>query len=361
MATNLNMFNQSIEAQKNMFEVWQKMFNPISEELLEKNSKDLMNYNPLNYFKEIIELSNKLSSNYMGDPYQVLNKINESTDAYYSVFKIWQKLKEDTFEPTAEAMKVAFEEWREQYSEYMNKHYIPLLPEPMKKVLEQSMSVMESYRSATNKFWEPWIGNEKELSDAFFRGLLNDPSAYLEYLKLWKENYDNSFSKFLNTPMMGINRELLEKQFDSLDKYIRFNVHLNEYLANIYKLGQETMKKTLNDYAAMYKEGMQPKSFEEFYKYWTKEINNAFDRLFFSDDFSKLVGHTLDAMTSFKIEVDKLWEEYLTFMPIAKKSEMDSLYKTVYEMKKEIKSLRKELDELRALKEVNSEKEKSKK
>lgn len=347
------MFNQAMEAQKNMFELWQKATNPMADAAAEK-FKELEANNPFNYFKDVMELSNKLNSNYLGDPYQVLNKMYESTDAYYSIYKMWQKLKEDTFEPSIEAMQEAYDEWKDQYSEYMNKHYIPFLPDPIKNVLEQSMSVMESYRSATSKFWEPWIKTETELTDTFFKGLLNDPSAYLEFLKLWKDNYDKSFSKFLNAPMMGINREFLEKQFDSLDKYIRFNVLLTEYLTNIHKLGQETMKKTLNDYATKFKEGIQPKTFEEFYKYWTKEINAAFDKLFFSDDFSKLVGHTLDAMTSFKSEVDKLWEEYLTFMPIAKRSEMDSLYKTVYDMKKEIKSMRKEIEDL---KKQNGEKE----
>lgn len=339
------MFNEFFNAQKDMFEAWQKMF--YSPEQDAKESKEgQRNYNPMNYFRDLTELNNKLFTSYSADPYEAFKKIKQSNEIYGEFYKVWQNIKRESA-PTEASMKKAYEEWTLQCVDYMKKNYLPYIPEPMRNIFEKSMEVMESYKIATSKFLEPWISSEKELNDNFFKGFLNNPSAYLEYLKLWKENYDKSFSKLINTPMMGIDRELLEKQFESYDKFIRFSVLVNEFSANIYKLMHETMEKIFQDYMEMYKEGIEPKTFEEFYKYSTEKINNAYSKLFFSDEFSKLVGHVVDAMTNFKIEADKLWEEYLSFIPVPKKTEMDSVYKTVYDIKKEMKGMKKEFDDMK--------------
>jgi|GEM_PF-1470152 len=347
MKNNFNMINEFFDAQKNMFGVWQKMFDSPEQETKD-NKEGQSNCNIMNHFKDVMDLNNKLFTSYAGDPYEVFKKIKQSNGIYEEFYKVWQKIKEDSV-PTEASMKKAYEEWTLQCIEYMKKNYIPYAPEPMRKILEESMTVMKSYKIAINKFMEPWISNEQELNNNFLKGFLNNPSEYLDFLKLWKENYDKSFSKFINTPMMGIDRELLEKQFESYDKFVHYSVLVNEYSANIYKLTQETMEKIFQDYLKMYKEGIEPKTFEEFYKYSTEKINTAFNKLFFSDEFSKLVGHIIDAMTNFKIEADKLWEEYLSFMPVPKKTEMDSVYKTIYDMKKEMKNMKKELDEVKAV------------
>lgn len=341
MNNNFNMFEQVLDAQKNMFQIWKKAFNPSAEA---SNDED----DPMDYYKEAMKFNTNMFNNYSGDPNEVFKKIMQSSDVYYNIYKVWEDLHENSVEPTEEAMKEAYEKWTEQYAEYMKKNFIPYIPKPAQNIMEESMSLAESYKTSVNKFLEPWMNSQEDLKDAYLKGIFNNPSGYLDFLKVWKENYEESFGKFINSPTMGIDREFLEKQFESLDKFIRFSVLASECGVNIYKLTQETMKKTLEDYLDMCKEGLQPKTFDEFYKYYTKQIDIGFKKLFFSNEFSKLVGRTVEAMSDFKIEADKLWEEYLSFVPVPKKSDMDSLYKTVYDMKKEVKNIKKEMEELKS-------------
>ncbi len=335
-------FEQMIEAQKNLFDALQKMFQQNSENMSNKYSFNT-SFDPMDYFQQAMDLQKQMMTTYQGTPTEVYSRMKENAGAYKEMYKLWQELNEKNFTPTAEAMKDIYDKWNGQYQEYMNQHYWPHVPEPMKKVMQDSVSTMESYRTASEKIWSPWITPEMGMNDAMFKGLTYDPSAYLDFLQIWKENYEKTFSKMLNVPMMGFDREKLEKQTESFDKFIRFSALLQEFMANITKIGQETLKKVLDDYAELYKDQKQPESFEEFYKYWTSEINKAFDKLFFSDDFSKLVGQTLTAMTEFKKESDQLWEEYLNLFPIPKSSDMNSLYETVYKLKKEVKKLKKEV------------------
>ena len=84
-------------------------------------------------------------------------------------------------------------------------------------------------------------------------------------------------------------------------------------------------------------------TFEEFYKYWSKTVSAAYGKALFSDELSVLAGDMVDSMSKFKKDYDKISELYLSNAPFPKKSEMDELYKTVYNLKKEVRALKKEL------------------
>ena len=58
----------------------------------------------------------------------------------------------------------------------------------------------------------------------------------------------------------------------------------------------------------------------------------------------------------FKIESDKLIEKSLSDSPIVTKSEVDNVYKNVYELRREVRSLKKELEELRGKEDLESDK-----
>lgn len=346
MNNNQEMFKLFLEAQQETAKIWQDMFEKAMQ--TGKDAQNMKNlFNPEDYFKAAYDLNKQRYSAYTGEPRQLYAKLQEGQKAYQNVYKTWLKLNQEGFKPTADLARKMYEEWIAGFSEQMKSSYLSYLPEAVKRMIEESVSLMESYRQATEKLWQPWLEKQDDLTESFVAGMTYDPKAYLDFLQIWKENYEKSISKLVNIPMMGYNRGVLEKQSDNFDKFIRFSTLVNEVMANIYKIGQDTMKKVIEDYVELYKEGKQIKSFEDFYKFWAKEIGDALDSLYFSSNFSKLVGHTLKAMTELKKESDKLWEEYLEYLPIPKNSDMNSLYRTVYELKKEVRALKKEVRELK--------------
>ncbi|MDX9873102.1 MAG: poly(R)-hydroxyalkanoic acid synthase subunit PhaE [Clostridia bacterium] len=347
MNKNQDMFKMFLEAQQETAKLWQDIF---EKTLQSGEAQAMMNFfNPEEYMKAAYDIGKKHYRAYTGEPGQLYGKLLEGQQAYHNAYKTWLKLNEESFKPSAEAARKMYEEWVANFSEQMKSSYLSYLPEPMKKIIEESVSLMEAYRKAAEKLWQPWLESQENLTENFAAGITYDPKAYLEFLQIWKENYEQSISKLVNIPMMGYNREFLEKQSDNFDKFIRFSTLVNEVMANIYKIGQETMKKVIEDYAELYKEGQEIKTFDDFYRFWAKEIGDALDALYFSSDFSELIGHTLQAMTELKKESDKLWEDYLKYLPIPKNSDMNSLYKTMNELKKEIKTLKKEIGQLKKI------------
>lgn len=298
-----------------------------------------------NYFETTKSMSD-LWNKFYEDPQNIWVKMNEGFKVYQDLYKLWNKITDQTALDSKTVLKI-YNEWQDQYSDYMKKTYIPNLPEYMRDITAKYTDMTETYRGAMNTFWKPWIENEADMKEKLFSSFLNDPQAYLDYLNIIQKNYDESFSKLMTHPMFGKDRESLELQRKSFDKYIKFSISLNEFNTRIYQIYLDATKQVMDDYVKMYTEGTQPKTFEEFYKYWASQVNNAYDKIFFSDDFSKLVGHTVEAMTKFKKEADKVFEDFLRYVPVPKQSEMDSLYKNVYELKKEIRTLKADINSLK--------------
>lgn len=352
MATDY--LNQFFNAQKNMFEAWQSAFTAKTDAAKAegKAGPDFMDFSSfqedaMKNFKNITDFYNNMFKNFTGSPAEILQKMNQSMEMYNNVYKVWENLNPKTFIPNAENIQKVFEEWSSQYWQFIEDNYIANLPEPIQKTYKQFSEMTESYQQVMANFFTPWTEKSGQFSDlAFKMPYMTNFDSFVAVVKLWKENYDKSYKKILNMPSMGINRELLERQYDGIDKTITFITTYIEFFGQVFKVSQETMQKVITDYAEMMKAGNQPKTMEEFHKYWAKEIDKSFDKVYLTDDFSKLMSTVVDSTMEMKKESDKLMEEYLSILPFPKKSDMDSLYKTVYNLKKEIKTLKKELERL---------------
>jgi hypothetical protein len=94
--------------------------------------------------------------------------------------------------------------------------------------------------------------------------------------------------------------------------------------------------------------GEEFKDFGEFFNLWITVNEKAYFALFQTEDYAKMQGEVLEASLNVRKHFFKLTELYLYDLPIALRSEMDDLYKTVYELKKKVKGLERQLGEVRA-------------
>ena len=77
---------------------------------------------------------------------------------------------------------------------------------------------------------------------------------------------------------------------------------------------------------------------------YKRQVNEKnYQALFQTEEFSKMQGELLEADLKVRNQFSKLMELYLDDFPVALRSEMDDLYKTIYELKKKVKSLEKQV------------------
>lgn len=207
----------------------------------------------------------------------------------------------------------------------------------------QGTKILESFSGSAKEFLKPWM----EASESSFKTLPKfvegHPESFLNIFNNMLHAFDSTFGKTFRIPAVGKDREKIEqllRTFDDFFVFLRKNI---EYKQLMYLTGIDAMGKVIGRVAEKIKAGEELKRFEDFFNLWLEVNEKSYLALFKTEAFSKLQGELLEADMKARKRFFKLMELYLYDFPIALRSEMDDLYKTVYELKKKVKTLEKQV------------------
>jgi hypothetical protein len=116
----------------------------------------------------------------------------------------------------------------------------------------------------------------------------------------------------------------------------------------IYVTGLAAFEKVIATVAEKISSGEEIEGFDQFFDLWVDVNEKTYHALFQTEDFSKMQGELLESSVNARKHFFKLTELYLYDFPVALRSEMDDVYKTIYELKKKVNSLEKQLKEAKA-------------
>lgn len=333
-ATEANPYQQFFDAQKEMFQKWQENLKKANPEF---NFSEVPGFDASALWKKNMETSQ-----------EVLNKVGMSLKAYQPLFELWKKLSEQTDFQDKSSVLEAYKTWSEQSFAVFRETMLPQMPEFMKADAIKCADSMESYSKTAADYMRTMINSDNTLNQAFLEAMNKGPKGLVQYLDTWEKNYDATMGKLMDAPTFGKDMALWTQQKNSIDRFVKYDIAYTKFFASLLNIAQEATEKVLDDYREMYIHGTQPKTFDEFYKYWTKTVSKAYSKAQFTEEMSTLAGRMVDAMSEYKIEQDRLGEMYLANFPVVRKSELDSLYKTVHDLRREVRALRTEMTILKA-------------
>lgn len=274
------------------------------------------------------------------------HRIFNSTEVYNNLYKFWKELAQEITGDNKDQVTKFYDLWQNQYMKIFTNGFVPFVPQLGRGFFQEIQEINNMYADTVGNFFKPVIKNLENVQSLMFKGISGDKESFMKFIKFWRESYENTLSKLLNVPNMGINREFMGKQLDFIDKLIRYAATANEFTTVIYKVGMENFEEILNKYQQLVTKGEHPKTFKEFYQLWWTTNEEAYFNLFRTPKFSKLFSEVVDAGMLFKQNQDALLEEYFKNMPVPVKSEMNSLYKTVYDLKRDVRKFKNDLKEL---------------
>lgn len=341
--------------QKQMMEMWKSFSGGNFENFEEfvpqlENWQELMkSYNPL----DPDSMMSKTAS-------EVFEKMMDSNMFYLNLYKAWESMNKEFIDPQSEEFKKELEKAMETYDKMVLESFIPLMPEEVQGLFLNPYNYIKTLTKSFGDFYGPWTDISKSIADTYVEGMLTDPSKLSDTLKLWKEGYDKTFGALMKSPAFGISREAVEQNSKMIDSLISFLTTSSEFFTNVGGIANTNSKEAFEKYFELIKEGAEPKTFNEFYKFWSSKVEDALNEYFYTDEFAKIISTTVDAAMEFKIESDKATEQILENYPIVTKSEIDGVYKNVYTLKKEVKTLTKEINELKETIKANKSNDKGK-
>lgn len=271
-----------------------------------------------------------------------LSRMLGGSNAYIKLYELWFPLMKAMQEKTlsADSYKDAVDPAR--YKELIDKVFGFDL-EAYKVLLNESLQLLELSSLSGQQFVKPWLTAAKASLDDIPQLAQGHPESLIKIFHSMFNAFDSTLGRAFHVPPVGKDREKIELVLRTIDDISVFAAKNIEFQHVIYTTGLTAMEKVVESLAGKIKAGGEVKKFDEFFDIWIDVSEKSYFDLFQTEEFSKLQGEVLDAGLYARTRFFKVMEMHLYDLPIVLRSEMDDHYKTVYELKKKVKSLEKRL------------------
>lgn len=346
-------FQDIMSVQQKMFEDWQKMFGYM-------NPQNYAQQNPYDTWVSMMNMYSPFdASKYMPKfNLEVFEKMMNSQKLYLGAYESWKNFNENVIKPGNEIYKENMDQMVDQFNKIFTNNLIPLMPKEIQGLMTDSQSYINTYFKSLENVLGPWAKAYQNIADITMDSIYDDPMKLSDTLRQWKKAYDQTFGILVKSPVVGSSRELLEQNNKAIDAMIEMLVSVSEFMTKSSSVGYKYSKEAFNDYVESLEKGEGAKTFKEFYNMWSRHVENAIETYFNTDEFSKLIAKTADSAMIFKIEYNKLIEKSLADFPIVTISQVDNVYKKVYELRRELRDLKNELEDLKKSTEAKQETDK---
>ncbi len=269
---------------------------------------------------------------------EAFSKMKQAGDIYISLLTYWMdNMVQFPDKDDVEKWREFSQNWGKNYNNVLEKFFMMNLPDSIKDLVKSPAETGELFRQILFNFLQPWFEMSPELKDKFVSSLRGDREAYKDLLHGVHSIYQESYGRVFRVPAFGISRENMERVAESIDTYMHFTAAINEFMAVLMKNGYDVMEELTRKTVSLAEKGIAPSTFKEFYDLWWHTNEDAYFEVFRTESFGKILGEVVNEGAKFKESYDKLMTNLITEkLPIPTKNDMDSVYKTIYVLKKKV-------------------------
>lgn len=248
--------------------------------------------------------------------------------------------------PTTEELKEIYDQWVKEYQSVMGSLWGAYPSTDAKKTAKAYQGATAASAESGWRLMEPLLKNLEQLPEILAKITRGDAGASIELTGLLRKNYELTLGKALRAPFMGYAREFVERVNQTLDAYVHYNVALAQYFAPFYQSGMHAAEKVFQRLSEFKDKEITPETFREFYRIWWTINEDVYYQMFGSEEFTKLLGEVLRQGLLFKKQLDDLSDQIVQFTNLPTKQDMDEIYKTIYDLRKEVRWQRRAIRDL---------------
>jgi hypothetical protein len=252
-------------------------------------------------------------------------------ESYTKIYDMWKSLGDP------DGM---VKDFQEKYFEVIGEVMKGLVPEPLQPMFVKPMEYMDTMVDYYKEYVAPWMEIDSSIMERLAQG---DIKAYADFFRDYQEKYEQYVEKYFNIMGMGMNREANEDYMRAMNNWNKALISMGELMAVIMETAVDSFQqigdKVNEDLAA----GKTITTFRDFYDIWYPTTEAAFESLLSTDEFAKVFDDFADRYGQYMIAQNKVYERMLAFLPIPTNTDMKSLYKTVYDLRKAVRDLTKQM------------------
>lgn len=257
---------------------------------------------------------------------QLMNLVNEA----------WQSMLTNAASPAEwqKALSAFTDQLRQQMNGAMNNA----------QLLENSAELWRLYTEEAQKFTHPWL-NAWGQTPLFMSKLAgaDGANATNEFMQLFQSAFDQTWGRALLAPSMGLLRELNEKVNKGFALWLE-----NQQLSMAYQLligeawidaFQALMQRLMN----MAQKGETLADQRHLLRIWVEVADEVFIQLFHSEAYAKTQSAYVNSNMALRRQQRELLEVWLRSNDMPTRSDLDEAHHQIYQLRKEVKTLKKNL------------------
>lgn len=217
--------------------------------------------------------------------------------------------------------------------------------------INQLQKQATQYNDLYQQVAKPWNEAVKTQTNNFLHGDFSQsemtPHAWMQQMQSAYAMFEKTTGKILSVPTLGKDREksaLISKYLKALST---FSSRYLEYYQLMQTTGYEGNQAVIKALAEKVKAGEKFEKFDEFFALWINTNEKIFFNLFQSNEFNQRRNALTDAGFKARKLYNQIIEGQLAELPIARRSEMDEVYKIIYDLRKQVKNLQSQIQDLK--------------
>jgi hypothetical protein len=301
------------------------------------------------YAKQYFDLMNsgygdwwkKFSNLTAADSFKGMNQMNESLSKFYELWvPMFKNIEDKNF--NLDIFRQLLNP--EKYKEFIDKffHFMPdeskksmeqfnhNFIQYMKQFSEQSMNYYQNFKSQMQN--NPWMNS-------------NPFNQMMEMYSNWRTAMNEAVSPLSRLVEENSNVKQAKIWNEIYDNMLQFNIKNSELQYMMYQHGIKVMENVAQNVSSKIQKGESIESIIKIFQDWLMTGDEVYGTLFQSDEYSKLMTEVNSLQLKIKQEVDLQMEKmFFVNLPVATRSEMDEVYKSLYDLKKMYRQLERKLN-----------------
>lgn len=240
----------------------------------------------------------------------------------------------------------AGENWQQvasKYTEQMRQQFDEFFSGTV-KVSQDASQLWQLYLKETQKFNQLWASALTSSIQPLGQTVTGTTQPWIELNNLyWNLLYEESFGSMMQSPILGPTRELnskLLKAFDAWTTLYRSSIDYQIVLSNVQIRSFEEL---MIELITLAEKGEKVRDWRQFQDIWSRVADDVFEKEFCEENNLKIRGNFLNALNTYRLYQQELTELWLKMMNMPARSEIDEMHKSIYELRKEVKALKKAL------------------
>ena len=274
----------------------------------------------------------------------VFNRMFSASRVYLDLLDFWSKslssFKEVSLgEPlTLEKINDIRKHWIQYYQSMMESLWGGVPSAELRDTVKALSSTSIAASDFMWSFIEPTFKNMAQMPDVLERVAKGDRGAVADLGGVFVKNYEETVGKALLAPSVGYFKEFNERMNNMIYAYLQFNTAKASFYSLFYDTGMRAAEKVYEKYTEFVGKEVTPETFREFYRIWWTINEEVYQELFRSEEFTKLSREVTSRGLLFRKWVDDLFEQVLKFTSLPSKRDMDEVYRSLYDLKKEVRN-----------------------